>query len=561
MKASKKRTKAVSAGSIRVGGVASDITESQRAEEALGESQVLLKAIVDSTRDMIWSVDPETFGLLTFNRALSDYFFSQRGIRLQKGMRPEDLFPAGDFVSRWRGFYQRALSEGPFTTDYTVYAGSIILQLTLNLLEREGRVFGISVFGKDITERRQAEEALRESEERFRELVETSEAIVWEAEGTPPRITFVSQGAEKILGYPKEQWLQTPGFWAGHIHPEDRQETLASEGEVMEKGQPRQAEYRMKTADGRVLWFRDFMHAVSGPQGKVERLRGIMVDITESKRAEEQVALLKHSIDVHYDGAYWTDTDNRFIYVNDAGCKDLGYEREELIGKTILDVNPKASSDTLKCVWESLRSRGFYSSDSVHRRKDGSEFPVEIHTTYVRFGGREFACGFARDITERKRAEEALRESEARLKEALLAAQMGVWEWTAATGTVTWDENVYRIAGRDPKLPVPGDQEQPQMFAPESWERLKVAGENALATGIPFDLDLELIRPDGSKRWLIGPWGAVARCERAHYPAPRHGAGHHRAQAGGGGVASERSQSARSTARRADGRLGVDLGD
>jgi len=103
----------------------------------------------------------------------------------------------------------------------------------------------------------------------------------------------------------------------------------------------------------------------------------------------------------------------------------------------------------------------------------------------------------------RKWQADALGESEAKLKEALLAAQMGVWEWTIATDTVTWDENLSRIAGRDPNLPAPGFQEQQQVYTPESWERLQAAVEIALKSGTPFELDLEMLRPDGSRRWLI----------------------------------------------------------
>ena len=225
----------------------------------------------------------------------------------------------------------------------------------------------------------------RKSEERFRELLESVEAIIWEADAATLQVTFVSRGAERILGYSRRQWGEAPAFWADHLHPEDRERALTCERDVLEKGKALSAEYRMQAADGQYLWFRDFMHSVPGPDGKAERLRGIMVDITESREAEE-----------------------------------------------------------------------------------------------------------------------ALRQSEARLREALLAAQMGVWEWTVATDTVTWDENLYRIAGRDPKLPAPSYQEHPHIYAPGSWERLKAAVENALATGTPYGLDLELVRPDGSKRWLIG---------------------------------------------------------
>ena len=154
-------------------GVSLDITERTRAEEALRESQALTNAIVESTSDLIWSVEPERFGLMTFNRGPQGLFSQRRGIRLQTGMGPDDLLPRSGLADRWRGFYQRALSEGSFTIDYEA-VGSVVLQLTINPLKRDGKVFGISVFGKDITERKRAETRLRESEERYRTLFDLS---------------------------------------------------------------------------------------------------------------------------------------------------------------------------------------------------------------------------------------------------------------------------------------------------------------------------------------------------------------------------------------------------
>ena len=138
-------------------GVSVDRTLRKQAETAFNELQTTLNAIIDSTHDLIWSVDPVSFGLMTFNQGLRDYFLQGRGIALKPGMRPEDLFPPGEYVERWRGFYQRALSEGPYTTEYQVYTQNRVLQLSFNVLKQNGNVFGVSVFGKDITEQKHAE--------------------------------------------------------------------------------------------------------------------------------------------------------------------------------------------------------------------------------------------------------------------------------------------------------------------------------------------------------------------------------------------------------------------
>ncbi len=143
-------------------GVSVDRTSRKQAEPAFNELQTTLNAIIDGTHDLIWSVDPVSFGLMTFNQGLRDYFLHGRGIALKPGMRPEDLFPAGEYVERWRGFYQQALREGPFTTDYQVYTQNRVLQLSFNVLKQNGSIFGISAFGKDVTEQKNAERAAHE---------------------------------------------------------------------------------------------------------------------------------------------------------------------------------------------------------------------------------------------------------------------------------------------------------------------------------------------------------------------------------------------------------------
>ncbi|HEY2457679.1 MAG TPA: PAS domain S-box protein [Candidatus Acidoferrum sp.] len=103
----------------------------------------------------------------------------------------------------------------------------------------------------------------------------------------------------------------------------------------------------------------------------------------------------------------------------------------------------------------------------------------------------------------RTRAEEALRLRDAELAEAQRLARLGSWQWYPETDTVTWSEELYRIAGLDPNLPAVSYREHPKLFTAESWERLRGAVEEALRTGTPYELDVEMVRADGTKLWVI----------------------------------------------------------
>jgi PAS domain S-box-containing protein len=118
-------------------------------------------------------------------------------------------------------------------------------------------------------------------------------------------------------------------------------------------------------------------------------------------------------------------------------------------------------------------------------------------------------------VEERKQVEQALRQSEAELMEAQRLANVGSWRWDPRTDTVTWSEELYRIAGLDLSLPAVSYKEHPKLYTAESWDRLRRAVEEALRTGTPYELDLEMIRFDGARRWLIAK-GEVRRDSTGH---------------------------------------------
>jgi PAS domain S-box-containing protein len=254
---------------------------------------------------------------------------------------------------------------------------------------------------------------LRESEEKFAKAFQSSPSGITISELATGRIIEVNESYCRIQGYssPQEMIGRTSVEVGVFSSAEERQRAFQPllDGETL-----RDSEVQIRTPDGgrRTILFNAELIELGGKQCIVS----LAQDITERKRATEQLEMLKVSIDRHFDGAFWMNTNNQFIYVNDTACKILGYTREELLGKPVTMIAPNATTQILDQVWNRLRETGCFSHESVHRRKDGSQFPVEIVANYIHFGGNEFNCGFARDITERKRVERELQTSEERYR-------------------------------------------------------------------------------------------------------------------------------------------------
>jgi PAS domain S-box-containing protein len=149
-------------------------------------------------------------------------------------------------------------------------------------------------------------------------------------------------------------------------------------------------------------------------------------------------------------------------------------------------------------------SAGRQAATDVRLVAKHSEKEVWLNATGTRVptGDEEHLLIIGIDITERKQVEEAVRESEQDMALAQRVAHLGSWTWEAATDTVKWSPELYRINGRDPQSPAPSLVEQQSSYTPESWERLRTAVGLTLATRQPYDLELQVIRSDGTPIWL-----------------------------------------------------------
>ena len=170
-----------------------------------------------------------------------------------------------------------ALKTG--ATDYVLKTHLVRLAPAVNRALREAR---------EKMERKRAEQQLSLEQQRFMDMVNTVEGIVWEADAETFKFSFVNKQAEHILGYPVERWLQEPTFWKDHLHPEDRDWAVQFCANATADKRDHDFEYRMIAADGRTVWLHDLVTVVVEGD-RPTRVRGVMVDVTERKRAEEAV--------------------------------------------------------------------------------------------------------------------------------------------------------------------------------------------------------------------------------------------------------------------------------
>ncbi len=229
-------------------------------------------------------------------------------------------------------------------------------------------------------------------------------------------------------------------------------------------------------------------------------------DITERRNAEESLRLFRKLIDQSNDAIEVVDPKTlRFLDVNDTCCHDLGYTRDELLSLKISDVDPNLNESMLARVQKEFDQTGSVIFESLHRRKDGSIYPVEINLKRVELD-RAYGVNIVRDITQRKRVEEELRQKEKELREAQRLAGVGSWQWDARVDRVIWSEELYRLHGRDPDLPAPSYKEHPGLYTAESWDRLQLAVNEALQTGTSYELDMGISWSRIHRKMRDRPW-------------------------------------------------------
>ena len=382
-------------------------------------AQANLIALIESAEDLIWSVDFE-YRLLSFNQSFRRYFELNYGAKASVEMRPQDLLPP-ERAALWPPLYERALKEGPFRGEYSL-ADDRILELSLNPIIVDGKATGVSVFGKDISERKRSEQALRNSEEMFRQFAENISAVIYMVPVTANETHYVSPAYEKIWGRSCDSLYQNPMSWMEAIHPDDQAQTQTRFNRQMQ-GESTVAEYRIQTPNNQEKWIQDRTFPICDQNGQLIRFGGISTDISERKRHESEMALTVSELKTSEEryraifeqasvGILQTSFEGHILRCNRRFAEIIGYPIEEVSGLTVQQITAPDDLVSTTAVLQQLASGNTPSAKREKRylRKDGTYTWVRIAASAQRDGEgcALHTIAFVEDINAYKEAEERL---------------------------------------------------------------------------------------------------------------------------------------------------------
>jgi len=485
--------------------------EEQRiaAENDLKKSELQYRRLFETAQDAILILDGDTGKIIDANRFILDmlgysleYFVGKHLWEL--GFIKDKTLAQHAFTELKTNGYIRYEDLPLETKD----GRSIDVEFVSNAyLVGDKKIFQCNI--RDVTKRKRAEE----ERSRLSAIVEhTDEAIIGKTlDGI---ITSWNAGAERMYGYSVQEMV---GKSISLLVPPDYPDDPLTILERVKNGDPviRYETLRRKKDGGLI-----HVTLIASPiRDTYNRLIGTSIighDITDKKTVQDVL----QASETRYRRLFETAQDAILILDGDTGeiidanpfiLDLLGYPLEYCIGKHLWDLGFIKDKTLAQHAFTELKTNGYIRYEDLPlETKDGRSIDVEfVSNAYLVGDKKVFQCNI-RDITERKRADLDLLSAQKRLKEAHRLAHIGIWDWVMESDTVTWSDEMYKIAGRDPSLSAPTYAEHPRVYTPASWDLLSSAVTRALTTGELYNLELELVRPDGNIRW-VNAFGGVKR--------------------------------------------------
>lgn len=412
------------------------------------------------------------------------------------------------------------------------------------------RVYGTA---QDITQKKKVETALIESHTRYQDLVQAVDGVVWEADAYTFDFKFVSDQAYSVLGYTPQQWLSEPGFWADHIHVDDRESAVSFCRLQTQKARSHTFDYRMIKADGDIVWIKDIVSVIS-ENGEPRLLRGIMVDITETKllaeldHLEKEVlelnskhgAALEDVLTTYVNGIEGLFSNMKFSVLRVQNNKLYNWASPSLPLAYLAQIegmetgpgcgscgSAAALNQTVivSDIENDIRWQAFKHHTLPHDLRACWSYPISdsknnviavlgVYYNKVKMPGVEEMAVIERSaailkvILENRLYAETIREVNMLVTQGQELANFGNWQWDIKANKVTWSDVLYSIYGQSERTFEATFEGYLSMLHPDDMERVKTLIYNVVETGEDIMFEERIIRPDGDIRHLKS-WGRV----------------------------------------------------
>lgn len=366
---------------------------------------------------------------------------------------------------------------------------------------------------------KRSEATLRETERKLTTLLGNLPGLVYRCRNDRDWTTeFVSKGALSLTGYSPSDLMEGRVNMGQLIHPDDRESVWSQVQTALKEKRPYELTYRFRPASGGEKWVWEQGQGIFSPSGELLFLEGFVTDITERKLAQEALkeneARLRAIIDHEPECVKLVDRNGNLLEMNPAGLRMIEAESLAQVGgrcdfELVVNEHREAFQQIHQRVMRGESASMIFDIISLK----GNRKTMETHETPLQDSSGEIfaALGITRDITERKRMEEALKEAEARLRLALQAGRIGVWDWNMETGKIIWSRGHEELWGMPPGSFKGTYEEFDARLHPEDREGLTRAVAEALSERRPYRHEYRVVWPDGSIHWIDGQgepsWG------------------------------------------------------
>jgi PAS domain S-box-containing protein len=374
----------------------------KQAEEDLRKANKRVTTILESITDAFCALDHQWY--FTYANSQAEQVLQKTRQELL-GHSIWEIFPEAVDSVFYEQFHKAANEQ--VTVEFQAYYPP--LDTWFEIRAYPSSVNGLAVYFRNINEAKHREEALLESEARFRSMADSAPVLLWIA-GTDTFCTFFNQTWLNFTGRTLEQ--EMGNGWAEGVHADDFQRCLDTHLSAFNARQPFTMEYRLRRADGEYRWVLDTGIPRFTPEGNFAGYIGSCIDITVNKQAEEALQKYADQFQELYNhapcGYHSLDKEGTIILVNETELEMLGYAREELLGKKFTDLVTTEGVKTFQENFPQLKQRGWVRDLELQMiRKDGTLLPVSLNATAVKDAQGNYLMGRSTilDITDRKRAE------------------------------------------------------------------------------------------------------------------------------------------------------------